>query len=149
MKTRSSSEPSFLLQSTATGDVDGGTTAVAAGSAAPPKVQRLQSLDDFLGYIDAAPQDSLAVVKFFAKSCPMCKKIEIKYKKMSRFYQTAPIQFAEIEKTAHKDLFPTLGVETYPYIQIYRNGQCVWPHMGWKVTNNLNPGSMIPFNGNC
>lgn len=93
-----------------------------------PRIQNLKSLDEFLNYIDSAPQDSLAVVKFYAKSCPLCKKIELKYKKMARFYQTAPIQFAEMEKTAHPGLFVTLGVETYPYIQIYRNGQCVAAH---------------------
>lgn len=127
-RSTSTSEPSFLLWSTASeGSPDGGNTATTTRPPVP-KVHRLQSLDDFLNYIDSAPQDSLAVIKYYANSCPLCKRIELKYKKMSRFYQTAPIQFAEIEKTAHPDLFPTLGVDTYPYIQIYRNGQCVAAH---------------------
>lgn len=125
--TQSRLEAPFLLRSTTDGSFDGGGSAATATRPAP-KVQRLQSLDDFLNYIDSAPQDSLLVVKYYANSCPLCKRIELKYKKMARFYQTAPIQFAEIEKTAHPDIFPTLGVSTYPYIQIYRNGQCVAGH---------------------
>ena len=109
-------------------DENSSTSTSSNGSSAMPRIQNLKSLDEFLNYIDSAPQDSLAVVKFFAKSCPLCKKIELKYKKMARFYQTAPIQFAEIEKTVHPGLFVTLGVETYPFIQIYRNGQCVAAH---------------------
>mmetsp|Transcript_36510 Transcript_36510/g.105171 ORF Transcript_36510/g.105171 Transcript_36510/m.105171 type:complete len:225 (+) Transcript_36510:45-719(+) len=110
------------ISSSATSSGSNGSTSVV------PRIQNLKSLEEFLNYIDSAPQDSLAVVKFYAKSCPLCKKIELKYKKMARFYQTAPIQFAEIEKTVHPDLFVTLGVETYPFIQIYRNGQCVAAH---------------------
>jgi len=116
---------STLLRSTISESSD--TTDTSMGPN-PSKVQKLTSLDDFLNYIDGAPPDSLAVVKFYAKICPLCKRIEMKYKKMSRFYSTAPIQFAEIEKTAHPDLFSVLGVDTYPYIQIYRNGQCVAAH---------------------
>ena len=127
---RYSSTPFFFLSSTNDDSIDGlgGNTATATRPVVPPIVHRLQSLGDFLNYIDSAPRDSLSVVKFYANSCPMCKRIELKYKKMARVYQNEPIQFAEIEKTAHSGLFPTLGVETYPYIQIYRNGQCVAAH---------------------
>ncbi len=120
---RSMSAASKLLLSTSNQK----ESAVVTSNAAP-KIHNLQSLDDFMNYIDSSPTDSLAVIKFYAKSCPLCKRIELKYKKMSRFYQNAPIQFAEIEKTAHPELFPTLGVDTYPFIQIYRNGQCVAAH---------------------
>lgn len=119
--------PSTLLRSTA----DDSSNEAASTRVKPvpaEKVDKLASLDDFLNYIDGAPKNSLAVIKFYAKSCPLCKRIEVKYKKMSRYYFMAPIQFAEIEKTAHPDLFSTLGVETYPFIQIYRNGQCVASH---------------------
>jgi thiol-disulfide isomerase/thioredoxin len=95
----------------------------------PGKVQRLGNLSDFLQFIDSAPLNSLVVVKFFGQSCPLCRKIEIKYKKMASYYgSVAPIQFAEIEKRAHPPLFATLGIESFPYIQIYRNGQCVASH---------------------
>jgi len=95
----------------------------------PPKVHTLKSVDTFLSFIDDAPKDSLVVIKYFGESCPLCRKIEMKYKKMARFYAKAPIRFGEVgRRGAHKELFPTLGVNVYPHIQIYRNGQCVAAH---------------------
>ena len=92
-------------------------------------ISSLKSLEEFLDYVDEAPQDSLAVIKFYTKSCQLCKRIELKYKKMARYYQAAPICFAEIEKAVHhQELFTTLQVNTYPFIQIYRNGLCVASH---------------------
>lgn len=92
------------------------------------QIDSLPSLEGFLDYVDGAPQDSLVVVKFYGKSCPLCKRVALKYKKLARYYSTAPIQFAEVDKTVHPDLFETLAVTTFPYIQIYRNGQCVASH---------------------
>lgn len=95
----------------------------------PPKVHTLKSTGAFLDFIEGAPEDSLVVIKYFGESCPLCKKIEMKYKKMARFYAEAPIRFGEVgRRGAHVDLFPTLGVKFYPHIQIYRNGQCVAAH---------------------
>ena len=67
-------------------------------------------------------------VKFYGKSCPLCKRVALKYKKMAKIYSKAPIEFAEIEKTVHPNLFETLEVTTFPYLQIYRNGQCIASH---------------------
>eukprot|EP00977_Amphora_coffeiformis_P028746 scaffold36845_cov168-Amphora_coffeaeformis.AAC.4 len=94
----------------------------------PPKIMGLKTLQDFLDFVDNAPPDSLSVIKFYGKSCPLCKRIEMKYKKMAHFYQKAPIRFAEVEKTVHPDLCSTLGVDRFPYIQIYRISQCVASH---------------------
>jgi len=96
----------------------------------PPKtkIDSLTSLDTFLDYIDNAPRDSLVAVKFYGKSCPLCKRVALKYKKMAKIYSQAPIAFAEIEKTVHPNLFDTLQVTTFPYLQIYRNGQCIASH---------------------
>ena len=107
------------------------TTTVPANSESKNrngKVQRLQSLAEFLDVIDSAPTYSLVVIKFFGNSCPLCRKIEMKYKKMAHYYSPAPIQFAEIESKVHPELFRTLGIDTFPHIQIYRNGQCVASH---------------------
>lgn len=92
------------------------------------RVTGLTSLEDFLEFVDSAPPDSLSVIKFYANSCPLCRRIEMKYKKMAHYYQKAPIRFAEVEKTAHPELFSTLGIERFPFIQIYRNSQCVASH---------------------
>ena len=92
------------------------------------KVRRLQTLAEFIEFIDSAPTHSLVVIKFFGHTCPLCRKIEMKYKKMAHYYSPAPIQFAEIESKVHPELFRTLGIDTFPHIQIYRNGQCVASH---------------------
>lgn len=101
---------------------------VATTAPPAPRVLSLKSLDEFLEYVDQAPQDSLSVIKFYSKSCPLCKRIELKYKKMAHVYQKAPIRFAEVDKAIHPDLCNTLGVDRFPFIQIYRNGQCVASH---------------------
>ncbi|KAG7365417.1 thioredoxin [Nitzschia inconspicua] len=107
----------------------GGSTNVAEPPSPPTnKIESLTSLEAFCSYIDNAPQDTLVAVKFYGKSCPLCKRVAIKYKKMARYYSTAPIQFAEIEKTAHPQLFDTLEITTFPYLQLYRNGQCIASH---------------------
>jgi thiol-disulfide isomerase/thioredoxin len=91
-------------------------------------IQSLTSLDAFCDYVNDAPVDSLVAVKFYGKSCPLCKRVALKYKKIARFYAKAPIRFAEIEKTVHSQLFDTLEITTFPYLQIYRNGQCIASH---------------------
>ena len=104
------------------------TAAVPSPPPVQVRIDSLPSLDGFLQYIDEAPRDSLVVVKFYGKSCPLCKRVALKYKKLARYYSTAPMQFAEIDKTAHPGLFETLQVTTFPYLQIYRNGHCVASH---------------------
>lgn len=112
--------------SSATVDLPGTDASTTTTAPSSGKVQRLHSLSDFLDFIDSAPTDTLVVIKFFGNSCPLCRKIEMKYKKMARDYKS--IAFAEIEKTAHPDLCKILGIEALPFIQIYRNGQCVASH---------------------
>lgn len=93
-----------------------------------PGVVPLTSLENFVHYIDDGDADSLSVIKFHAKSCRLCKRVDLRYQKMARFYANAPVRFAKVEKSAHPQLFQTLDVQTYPFIQIYRNGQCVASH---------------------
>lgn len=104
-------------------------TITASPPRRPGQVQLLKSVDSFLDFIEGAPRDSLVVIKYFGESCPLCRKIEMKYKKMARFYSKAPIQFGEVgRRGAHHDLFSTLGIDYFPHIQIYRNGKCVAAH---------------------
>mmetsp|Transcript_44379 Transcript_44379/g.107349 ORF Transcript_44379/g.107349 Transcript_44379/m.107349 type:complete len:281 (+) Transcript_44379:200-1042(+) len=93
-------------------------------------VQNLASLDEFVDCIENAPPDKLVVVKFYGRSCPLCKRTKPRYQKMAKFYSKAPtiIQFVEIEKTVHPQLFDTLEVTTFPFIQMYRNNQCIASH---------------------
>lgn len=110
-------------------DVSSGSPGTATTVDVPfKKVQRLKSLDAFVELIDQAPKDTLVAVKFYGKSCPLCQRVALKYQKMARYYSLADIQFAEIEKTVHPQLFDTLQITTFPYLQIYRNGQCIASH---------------------
>lgn len=125
------SRSSFVSASSTVGGDNGmplQQDATVTAPVAPPKVLPLKTLDEFLDYLDNAPHDSLSVVKFYAKTCPLCRRIDVKYKKMAHFYQKAPIRFAEIDKAVHPDFCTALGVERFPFIQIYRNGQCVASH---------------------
>ena len=94
-------------------------------------IDRFDSIGSFLTAIDTAPQDSLVVIKYYSTSCPLCKRVALKYKKLARFYSTAPIRFAEMPKNAETaTLFDTLkdDITTFPFLQIYRNGQCIASH---------------------
>lgn len=106
-------------------------TEASTPPAAPAKIQidKFDSVDAFLTAIDTAPPDSLVVVKYYSTSCPLCKRVALKYKKLARYYSTAPIRFCEMPKTATTaPLFATDTITTFPYLQIYRNGQCVASH---------------------
>ena len=121
-------ETSLLSSLQSSGNEAEGNTVFDIRPTTPPKIIVLNSLQDFLDFVDNAPPDSLSVIKFYGKSCPLCKRIEMKYKKMAHYYQKAPIRFAEVEKTVHPDLCSTLNIDRFPYIQIYRNSQCVASH---------------------
>ena len=119
--------------STSTVDETAVVSAPATGKTKPPitssrRIEKLHSLEDFSNTIDGAPKDTLVAVKFYGKSCPLCRKVSVKYQKMARFYERAPIRFVEIEKTVHPGLFDALEITTFPYLQLYRNGQCIASH---------------------
>mmetsp|Transcript_20892 Transcript_20892/g.26990 ORF Transcript_20892/g.26990 Transcript_20892/m.26990 type:complete len:224 (+) Transcript_20892:119-790(+) len=88
-------------------------------------IRSLQSRQDFFNFIDSdAPLDSLTVVKYYSKNCQLCKRIDLRYKKMALYYQTANMQFAEMLKPADPELFDAF-IQTFPTFGIYRNCVCV------------------------
>ena len=93
-------------------------------------ISSLTSLDDYFNLIENTPKDSLVVVKYYAKVCPLCRRVAPKYKKMARMYQQQqqPIHFCEIEKSVCPTLFDTMQVTTFPFIQVFRNGLCIASH---------------------
>jgi thiol-disulfide isomerase/thioredoxin len=140
-------ESSPPYQDTVPGEIPASSTTTTTTSSSsssnsyskPGKVQRLHSVQELLQYIDEAPTNSLSVVKFYTQTCPLCKKIALPYQKMARVYSssnnnntpsttTPNIRFAEIDKAVHSQLCTTLGIDRFPYLQIYRNGQCVASH---------------------
>jgi thioredoxin-like negative regulator of GroEL len=112
------------------------TAAVSVNTSTPPKkkiIQTLESLPDFLNYIDRAPRNSLAVVEFYGVNCPICKRVSLKYKKIAKTYSSSSqyggvVLFAEMEHPANKRIMDVLGIHKFPFLHVYRNGQCVAAH---------------------
>ena len=93
-------------------------------------IQTLNSVSDFLSYLDDSPRDSLCVVEFYGKNCPLCKKVALKYKKIANQFASKGdgVQFAQMEHPANKPIMDVLGIQQFPFLHVYRNGQCVAAH---------------------
>lgn len=92
-------------------------------------VTAIQSTEHFLHLLDNAPKDGLVVIKYHAKFCKVCARVILKYKKMANRMMEegtpVPVTLADVELTANSKLCATLGIKKFPYLQIYRNMECV------------------------
>jgi Thioredoxin len=112
------------------------TVLVSSAAASPPNqkiIQTLESVSNFLNYIDHAPRNSLAVVEFYGTNCPMCKRVSLKYKKIAKTYSPYGVMFAEMANHHHaasqnKHIMDVLNIRKFPFLHVYRNGQCVAAH---------------------
>eukprot|EP00547_Thalassionema_nitzschioides_P009915 CAMPEP_0194227282 /NCGR_PEP_ID=MMETSP0156-20130528/42778_1 /TAXON_ID=33649 /ORGANISM="Thalassionema nitzschioides, Strain L26-B" /LENGTH=219 /DNA_ID=CAMNT_0038959761 /DNA_START=17 /DNA_END=676 /DNA_ORIENTATION=+ len=99
-------------------------------------IRKLTGFSDLRSTLAAAPQNELTVVSFHASYCRVCRRAQIKYKKV---VSIAPekVQFTSFEasKIPAADL-KSLGVFRFPCIQVWRNGQCV---------ESLNPGASFSY----
>lgn len=97
------------------------------GSSGP--VIAIHSIDDFLREIEDAKPNELVVVKFHAKFCKVCARVILKYKKMAHQLLSketpVPIKLLSIESTENTKIVSELGIKKFPYLQIYRNRECV------------------------
>jgi len=97
------------------------------GSSGP--VVAIHSIDDFLQEIEGAKPNELVVVKFHAKFCKVCARVILKYKKMAHQLlgkdTPVPIKLLSIESTENTKIITELGIKKFPYLQIYRNRECV------------------------
>lgn len=102
----------------------------------PPQIQNgpitvVHTIDDFLNSIENTQKDELVVVKFHAKFCKVCARVMLKYKKLALTLTDddadtpVPISFVSIESTANMGIIKTLGVRKFPFLQIYRNSECI------------------------
>jgi len=89
----------------------------------------IQNTQQFLHLLETAPKDGLTVIKYHAKFCKVCARVSIKFKKMAdklKNEDTAvPITFVGVELTSNSKLCSTLGIKKFPFLQIYRNMECV------------------------
>lgn len=84
----------------------------------PPRVE---SLDSHIDWAEFLENDSLKVVKFYARWCKSCQKVGLLYQKESRKHQD--VTFAEVEWSAQTALCRSLGVKQLPTLQFYWKGQ--------------------------
>ena len=92
-------------------------------------VYPIHSTNEFISLLDNAPTNALVLVKFQAKFCKVCARVGIKYRKMAVNMQSTttpvPVIYADVEMTENKDIVSTLGIKRFPFMQIYRNKECV------------------------
>ncbi|GAX09692.1 hypothetical protein FisN_19Lh159 [Fistulifera solaris] len=91
-------------------------------------VWSLHTRDSFCRTIDAPRDDDenqLTVVKFHAHYCKTCQRMSIPFKQLSKTYEH--IQFVRLEATEDfsSDQLRSLGVTSFPFLQIYRGSHCV------------------------
>ena len=65
---------------------------------------------------EAAANEQLLVVKFFAPWCRSCKSIQAKFSKLAR--STPQHSFAEVNWVASRSLCKKLGIKILPYMEI-------------------------------
>ena len=104
-------------------------------AAARPKspVVTAESVDDILSIMDgtisqeAPPASGLTLVLFHAHYCKICQRATMQLGKASKEYPT--VQFAKIEARTipepSADNLRQLGVSKFPFLQIFRHGDCV------------------------
>merc|ERR1711957_475129 len=92
-------------------------------------VRAIHSIEEFLDAVENTEANELVVVKFHAKFCRVCNRVILKYKKMAHMLAgtdtPVPIRFVSVEMTMNKKIIEQLGVKKFPFLQIYRNGECV------------------------
>jgi thioredoxin-like negative regulator of GroEL len=98
-----------------------------ASSAVPftSPVRTFASTLEFLDAVEDADANDLVVVLFHAHYCKVCQRSNVQYRKVAYRYDSH-VQFCRLE-TSHfsAEHLQSLGVERFPFVQIYRNKVCV------------------------
>jgi len=76
---------------------------------------------------DTEPHDGLTLVLFHAHYCKICQRATMQLTKAAREYPS--VRFARVEARVFPepaaDHLRTLGVSKFPFVQLYRGGDCV------------------------
>ena len=109
------------------------STRKAAAARSKSPVVTAESVDDILSLMDgtfsqeAPPASGLTLVLFHAHYCKICQRATMQLVKASKEYPT--VRFAKIEAQTMPDPaadnLRQLGVSKFPFLQIYRHGDCV------------------------
>ena len=99
----------------------------ATAAPSPQKIQSLSSRQEFFDLIDNPEHhdNGLILIKFYSTSCPICQRLQIRDRKLTHFYRTAPnLRFAQLAKPADPELVDAL-VRQFPTYAVFRRGRCV------------------------
>lgn len=93
-------------------------------------VTKAQDLHEFLG-----EDDRLCVVKVYANWCKICKKFDLRYKKLAKtdgdrvdahgVIKPGRVRFAEMEFSTNEELCRSLGATKLPYILLYKGATSI------------------------
>lgn len=86
----------------------------------------LNTRDSFLKAIDDKEgTEKLTVVKYHAHYCKTCQRMSIPFKQLSKSYED--VHFIRLEATEDfsSEQLRSLGVNSFPFIQVYRGSNCV------------------------
>lgn len=90
-------------------------------------VELISTTSDLANFIRGNPEENdLVVVKYYAHYCKICQRAGMQYKKIATEYPN--LSFGKVESMVFPDSANTLrslGVSKFPFVQIFRNGQCV------------------------
>lgn len=86
----------------------------------------LESTEELAEFMNGVGGDELTVVKYHAHYCKICQRAGIQLKKVASEFPN--VRFGKVESMVFPDSANTLrglGVTKFPFLQIYRRGQCV------------------------
>jgi len=89
-------------------------------------VDLLKTTGELAEYMAGTDEEELTIVKFYAHYCKICQRAGMQFKKISAEYPQ--VRFGKVESQVFPDSANTLrdlGVSKFPFIQIFRKGQCV------------------------
>jgi len=92
-----------------------------------PLIINIESRQAFIERTGSQPDNELLVLLYYAHYCRKCQRSMVHLKKMASQYQTTNVRFAHMESTRQfsSDELRALGVTKFPYVQIFRQGECV------------------------
>lgn len=123
---RGTSSPSHTLKTTNKKARKSGGVRIAASTEELLDIMNGKTIDDTEND-DEVNDDALTLILFHAHYCKICQRAGMQLNKACKEYPA--VGFAKVESQVFpepvSDSLRTLGVSKFPFVQIYRRGQCV------------------------
>lgn len=112
-----------------------------------PQITTVECPDDLVHFL--SEDDRVCVVKFHAKWCKVCARVNVKFRKFAlelcdkttkdgRVVEEGQVRFADVEVSANKELCQTLEVKKFPFFQVYRKREKI-AAFGSGAPHNFKP----------